>query len=263
MSVARGGTPAESALVRRGDREVGGGGIASGTTMGILPPVFDAGWKDERMIPIQRKVLGAVRGVTDYMSELTEAQEEYHLLQREGPVASGSGSGRGGRDFGGGARLKEVSESEEDNEEAKREKKKKRKEKNKESKKLDHRRLGPFRISEKVSSHAFRLELPRSMQLLHPVFHVSLLERHIANTIPNRSEVPPPAVYVEDGDEPEYEVAAILDSRLRRRKLQYLVQWRGYEDQPQENSWEPSSNLDHSPDIVRRFHLDNPDKPGP
>ena len=99
--------------------------------MGVLPPVFDAGWKDPRMIPIQRKVLGVIRGVTDYMSELTEAQEEYHSLQKEGPVASGSG---GGKEFGGGARLRELSEKEEESEESEREKRRKRKEKKKESK---------------------------------------------------------------------------------------------------------------------------------
>jgi hypothetical protein len=46
------------------------------------------------------------------------------------------------------------------------------------SKKLDQKRLGPFRISQKVSSHAYRLELPHVMRFLHPVFHVSLLESY-------------------------------------------------------------------------------------
>ena len=95
------------------------------------------------------------------------------------------------------------------------------------SKKLDHRRLGPFTIAEKVSSHAFRLELPHSLRLIHPVFHVSLLERFTPNTIPHRTSPPPPPVYTEGGSEPEFEVSRILDSKVkgRRRKLYYLVQW--------------------------------------
>ena len=51
------------------------------------------------------------------------------------------------------------------------------------SSKLDVRRLGPFPIIERVGTSAFRLDLPRSMHI-HPVFHVSLLELHVANTFP-------------------------------------------------------------------------------
>ncbi|KAH8144283.1 uncharacterized protein LAJ45_11743 [Morchella importuna] len=43
------------------------------------------------------------------------------------------------------------------------------------SDKLDHKRLGKFKILERIGSHAYRLELPASMKS-HPVFHVSLLE---------------------------------------------------------------------------------------
>ena len=43
------------------------------------------------------------------------------------------------------------------------------------SKKLDWKNLGLYKISKVVSSHAYRLDLPDSMKLLHPVFHVSLL----------------------------------------------------------------------------------------
>ncbi len=42
------------------------------------------------------------------------------------------------------------------------------------SKKLDWKNLGPFTVTQVVSSHAYRLDLPDSMKI-HPVFHVSLL----------------------------------------------------------------------------------------
>jgi hypothetical protein len=129
------------------------------------------------------------------------------------------------------------------------------------SKKLDHKRLGPFAIERKISSHAFRLALPHGMRFLHPVFHVSLLEPHQANTIPNR--IQPPPLPVEVDGHTEYEVAAILDSRIHRRRLEYLVQWRGYENTAESSTWEPATNVNNSPALVRAFHQSHPDKPGP
>ena len=77
------------------------------------------------------------------------------------------------------------------------------------------------------------------MQAVHPVFHVSMLEPSIPNTIPNRTE-PPPAPVVIDG-EPEYKVTEILDSKIDRRQrpcnLLHLVRWSGYEGTDEETSW--------------------------
>ena len=43
------------------------------------------------------------------------------------------------------------------------------------SDKLDHKKLGPFRIDKKVGPVNYRLQLPKTMEI-HPVFHMSLLE---------------------------------------------------------------------------------------
>jgi len=124
--------------------------------------------------------------------------------------------------------------------------------------KLDFKRLGPFTILKKINPVAFRLDLPPSMKI-HDVFHVSLLEPYSPNTIPGRQQDPPPPVIVED--ETEYEVNKILDSKILRRKLFYLVDWKGYN--PSERSWEPASHLTHCPDLVQEFHLQYPLKPAP
>src|ERR1700753_576965 len=127
------------------------------------------------------------------------------------------------------------------------------------SKKLDHKRLGPFQVSKKISSHAFRLELPHGMRFLHPVFHISLLEPYHTNTIPNR--VQPPPLPVEIDGHTEYEVAAILDSRLRRRRLEYLVQWKGFENTAESTTGDPSDHVNHSPVRIAIFHRLHPSKP--
>ena len=128
-------------------------------------------------------------------------------------------------------------------------------------KKLDHRRLGPYKISEKISSHAFRLALPKDLSGIHNVFHIDLLEPFYANTFPGRTEPPPPAVKI--ADEEEFEVESILDSRIFRRQLQYCVEWKGYDNEGDSATWEPASNLQHSQEIVSDFHKAHPNAPQP
>lgn len=124
------------------------------------------------------------------------------------------------------------------------------------SRKLDHRRLGPFKIMQKIGSSAYRLELPRAMKI-HNVFHVSLLEPYKPDTIPGRRQPPPPPTEVDN--EQEYLVEHILDSRVRRNRLEYLVSWEGYT--AEHNSWEPANYLSNAPAKVNEFHQQNPDRP--
>lgn len=128
------------------------------------------------------------------------------------------------------------------------------------SKKLDWKNLGPYKISKVVSSHAYRLDLPDSMKLLHPVFHVSLLRPapNDADYLPGQT-IPPPAPVVVD-DEPEWFVDGIEQLRYNRRKRQYeyLVKWAGYD----ELSWEPAENL-KDVEAADRFHDRYPDEPDP
>jgi len=133
------------------------------------------------------------------------------------------------------------------------------------SKKLSEKNLGPFEIIAQVGSHSFTLRLPESMRAVHPVFHVSQLEPATPNTIPNRIQPPPPPIEI-DG-EPEYEIEAILDSKIDNRcrtcKLLYLVQWAGYEGTDEETSWMLTSELGHASELVADFHAAYPNKPGP
>jgi hypothetical protein len=124
--------------------------------------------------------------------------------------------------------------------------------------KLDYQRLGPFMISHKINDVAFRLQLPPGMNL-HPVFHVSLLEPCASTSIPDRVFPPPPPVYLAEG--PEYEVQSILDSKIMRNKLYYLVDWLGYT--PNDRTWEPAENVANAPQLLEEFHKAYPNKPGP
>ena len=52
------------------------------------------------------------------------------------------------------------------------------------SRKLSHRRLGPFPVVKKVRNSVYRLRLPPSMSQLHPVFNVVKLTSALKDPIP-------------------------------------------------------------------------------
>ena len=91
------------------------------------------------------------------------------------------------------------------------------------------------------------------------MFHSSLLEHYQESSILGRIIQPPPPIELEDG--PEYEVAAILDSKIVRNKLYYLVDWLGYS--PSKRTWEPRENVTNTSALLEDFHRQYPEKPGP
>jgi hypothetical protein len=95
------------------------------------------------------------------------------------------------------------------------------------------------------------------MKAIHDVFHVSLLEPAKTNTFPGRVTPPPPPTLIDNNL--EYEVEDILDSRIRREKLEYLVSWKGFG--PEHNSWESEFNLKNSAELVEAYHLKFPNRP--
>ena len=98
------------------------------------------------------------------------------------------------------------------------------------SRKLDHTKVGPFRIEAVVGPVNYQLELPKNSKL-HPVFHVSLLEK-ASDNIPTATTFD-----YEPEEEDIYEVEKIL----HQNGDQYLIKWVNYPDS--ENTWEPEENL--------------------
>ena len=93
-------------------------------------------------------------------------------------------------------------------------------------KKLDFKKLGPFKVSKLIGSHACRLDLPATLRI-HPVFHVTLLEPYRESRIPGREQQPQIPVEVE-GEE-EWEVEDILGSQENANGVVvYLVKWKGF-----------------------------------
>ncbi|MBW0574325.1 hypothetical protein O181_114040, partial [Austropuccinia psidii MF-1] len=121
--------------------------------------------------------------------------------------------------------------------------------------------LGPFPILKKVSTHAYHLKLPSQWKSIHPVFHISLLEPVTTSTIPKRHQEPPPPIIIEE--EEEWEVSQILYSKLKSGKLWCLVEWKGFSQDSERSTWEPTENLKNCLELVKNFHTLYADKPGP
>ena len=67
------------------------------------------------------------------------------------------------------------------------------------------------------------------------------------------------------GGDAQYEVAAVVDSKLdnrcRRCPIRYRVRWAGYEGTDEEYSWVSPFELGCATEAVAAFHAANPDKP--
>ncbi|KAB5595388.1 Transposon Tf2-7 polyprotein [Ceratobasidium theobromae] len=128
------------------------------------------------------------------------------------------------------------------------------------SQKLDNKRLGPFLITKKISSHAFELDLPASLGI-HPVFHVSLLTKWREAAKFDRPR-PKPRIFVSEKGEEEQEVQEILDWwEDEEGQLRYRVRWVGEGEEG--DSWERAEKMADLRGIMRKFLRKFPTAPTP
>lgn len=104
--------------------------------------------------------------------------------------------------------------------------------------KLSAKFYGPFEVLEKIGSVAYKLKLPDTCRL-HPVFHISLLKKHVGNTPTNMAPLP---------EFNNQDISPLTpDAVLQRREIirdglpvtQWLIRWKHLATE--EASWEDSS----------------------
>lgn len=120
------------------------------------------------------------------------------------------------------------------------------------SKKLLDKYIGPYRIIEKISKLSYKLELPKKFRI-HDVFHISKLRRALeTEDYPDRKQDdrPAPAIQNESGND-EYEVEKIIDKRIRKNVIEYLVKWKGYD--VWESTWLPMKNLNNTKELIQEY----------
>ncbi|XP_070013958.1 uncharacterized protein [Nicotiana sylvestris] len=107
---------------------------------------------------------------------------------------------------------------------------------------LSPRFIGPFEILKQVGEVAYELDLPPSLAGVHPVFHVSMLQRYHSDPSHvlefTSVQLDKDLSYVE-------EPVAILDMQVRKLRSKDIasvkVQWRG---QPvEEATWETERDM--------------------
>jgi hypothetical protein len=93
---------------------------------------------------------------------------------------------------------------------------------------------------------------------MHNVFNEVLLTPFVKPRFSGQ-RLPKPPSPVSLQDTRVYEVEEVLDSRVVRGTLHYLVKWKGF---PREEwTWEPARNLAGATKAVQSFHRKNPTKP--
>lgn len=121
------------------------------------------------------------------------------------------------------------------------------------NKKLSQQRVGPFKILERVGSLAYRLQLPPVITI-NPVISIAHLEPLPAGLDPyHRERNTPKAPVVTDDqlEDDEYYAERLLDKRIVRGRVQFLVKWLHYGHE--HNVWYSRDDLDDAQDKIDQF----------
>ncbi len=93
-------------------------------------------------------------------------------------------------------------------------------------KKLNDKMLDSFQITESVDLF-YKLKLSETMRI-HDVFHSELLRSVVDDSLPDQKNESSRSIVINDED--EWEINDILNSRRYRRRLQYRVKWKSYDN---------------------------------
>ena len=117
------------------------------------------------------------------------------------------------------------------------------------NKKIRPKRAGPFKVKKVKESLTYQLELPKTWKIYDSFHPVHLMPyRETPQYGPVKTQPPPDLI----DNEEEYEVDHIVrHKRNNRGQWLFLIRWKGYG--PEDDSWEPASNLKHSKESLEEY----------
>ena len=117
--------------------------------------------------------------------------------------------------------------------------------------KLGQQQVGPFEVLKCIGSNAYKLKLPDHWKIW-PVINATYLDRAPRDPDHFERDLPPQPIITDgelDGD--RWEVAAIVNKRTTRRRVQYLVRWLGFG--PEEDVWMGIEKLSGCKEIIEEY----------
>ena len=116
---------------------------------------------------------------------------------------------------------------------------------------LTQKWIGPYKVIEVVSRHAYKLEYAKGIRI-HNFIHTSLLK-------PFKSRNNDEMQVSDDKEDLFFEVENIIDSKRFGRMIKYRVRWKGYDET--DDMWEPFENIKQVMALIRVFHHSKPTTP--
>ena len=98
---------------------------------------------------------------------------------------------------------------------------------------------------------------PQIHELVTPCFPSCQAHFSTGDPTPGCHTLPPPQPVWLDGQE-HFKVKSMLDSRMQRGQLQFLIKWKGYGYEM--NSWENEGDV-NAPDFITEFYNSHPGAP--
>ncbi len=115
-------------------------------------------------------------------------------------------------------------------------------------KKIDHRQLKSFKILKKINMQAYKLELFERYDAIHSIFYVSLLKFWHSHDENSKLQI----ILIKEKE--KWEIKKILDQRIKKEKIEYLVQWA--DSSLCENFWESMKNLSNAKKIIENYKIE-------
>ena len=116
-------------------------------------------------------------------------------------------------------------------------------------KKLNDKMLDSFQITDSVDSF-YKLKLSETMHI-HDVFHSKLLRSAVDDSLSGQKNEFSKSIVINDED--EWKIDDILNSRRYRRRLQYRVKWKSYDN---DLNWYNADDDEfmNAQEVVDEFH---------